>query len=155
MRNKLTNDEFNAVSKLTNNTHLDEAFDVCELDNGDDGFYDFNEQRYVDLETGMYWLYDGLAYPFKHDGMDDKECEVLEKLFIDFGYDTDFFMDRKTIVGDILEYELKDDKTKFGGISFVGEKVKDLVLECGISFDTPIVDFNRDLIKMGILPIEV
>jgi len=56
-------------------------------------------------------------------------------------------------IKDFLEYELVDDNTTTGGISFSGEKVKDFIEEVGISKEDDISVLNTALIECGIEPV--
>ena len=84
MREKLKNNEWDAIQNLTKNTHLDENFDVCEIDEETDGFYDFETEETVSLAEGLGWLFDGIAYPLQHDVTPD-EAIVIADLLKEFG----------------------------------------------------------------------
>ena len=58
-------------------------------------------------------------------------------------------------IKDFLEYELVDDNTTTGGISFSGEKVKDFIEEVEISKEEDISILNTALIECGIEPITI
>lgn len=55
-------------------------------------------------------------------------------------------------VKDFLDYELKDDNTEFGGISYIGETLGDFIAEVEIS---DIDDINIILKECGIEPIMI
>ena len=55
-------------------------------------------------------------------------------------------------VKDFLDYELKDDNTEFGGISYIGETLGDFIAEVEIS---DIDDVNIILKECGIEPIVI
>ena len=55
-------------------------------------------------------------------------------------------------VKDFLDYELKDDNTEFGGISYIGETLGDFIAEVEIS---DIDDINIILKECGIEPIVI
>lgn len=55
---------------------------------------------------------------------------------------------------DYLDYELYDDETESGGISFIGETLKDFIEEIGISENTSIKHINDTLKQCGIKPIK-
>ena len=57
-------------------------------------------------------------------------------------------------VKDFLDYELKDDNTEFGGISYIGETLGDFIAEVGISETCDIDDVNKALTVCGIEPIK-
>ncbi len=84
MRKRLTDNEFNAVSTLTYNTHLDEVFDIGRRPNGDDGFYDYESCRWMSLKHGFNELYDAIAYPFSDDGLNKEEGNLIINLFKEF-----------------------------------------------------------------------
>ena len=83
-RTKLTDIEYNAITKLTMNLHLDENFDVCQCSNGDDCFKDFEDGRLKSLHWGLELLYEGIAYPLKHEYLDNEMCNALAGLFKEF-----------------------------------------------------------------------
>lgn len=76
----------------------------------------------------------GLEYV---DRNDLKNLELFEKL-------------RSTPVDVIMDRELEDDNTDFGGIAFAGETVRDFVED----YYPSIWDLNHDLTVCGIKPIE-
>ncbi|WP_300999657.1 hypothetical protein [Lactobacillus taiwanensis] len=53
---------------------------------------------------------------------------------------------------EILNTELLDDNTLYGGVSFRGETVEDFIAECGIDPQS-IEDLNESLIECGIKPL--
>lgn len=55
-------------------------------------------------------------------------------------------------IKDFLDYELKDDNTEFGGISYIGETLEDFIAEVEIS---DIDDINIILKECGIEPIVI
>lgn len=55
-------------------------------------------------------------------------------------------------VKDFLDYELKDDNTEFGSISYIGETLGDFIAEVEIS---DIDDINIILKECGIEPIVI
>ena len=55
-------------------------------------------------------------------------------------------------VKDFLDYELKDDNTEFGGISYIGETLGDFIAEVEVS---NIDDINKILKECGIEPIVI
>ena len=83
-RKKLTDKEWNALLKLTSNTHLDESFDAYTKRNGEDAFKDYEDGRIKSLHWGLVQLYECIAYPFKHDGMNEDESKTLVELFKEF-----------------------------------------------------------------------
>lgn len=80
----LTSEEWNAISKLTSHTHLDNVFDVWQKRNGEDCFKDFETGRTTSISAGLKWLYEGLAYPLSHDGLDKEEANLIVNLFKEF-----------------------------------------------------------------------
>ena len=83
-RTKLTDLEWNAIQKLTRKSHLDESFDVWQRKNGDDCFKDFEDGRLKSLHWGLELLYECIAYPFKHEELDDEMSNALVELFKEF-----------------------------------------------------------------------
>lgn len=55
---------------------------------------------------------------------------------------------------DFLDYELQDDETNFGGISYVGETLKDFIAEVGLNENTAMRYVNASLKQCGIKPIQ-
>lgn len=83
-RKHLTDAEWNAISHLTRSTHLDEAFDVWQKRNGEDCFKDFENGRIATLSAGLKWLYEGLAYTLRYEGLNDTESNLIVNLFKEF-----------------------------------------------------------------------
>lgn len=83
-RKKLTSKEWNAISHLTHATHLDNVFDIYQKRNGEDGFKDYETGRITSISAGLKWLYEGLAYPFSHEGLNREESLSIYKLFQEF-----------------------------------------------------------------------
>lgn len=61
--------------------------------------------------------------------------------------------DKRTI-GDVLDVELEDDDTAFGGKSFAGEKVRDFIGEVDLKETDTIDELNKALKDCGIKPIK-
>ena len=55
---------------------------------------------------------------------------------------------------DFLDYELQDDETEFGGISFAGETLKDFIEEVGLNKNTAMRYVNAALKQCGIKSIK-
>lgn len=89
MRTVLTDDEYNTLSKLTKNMKIDNVIDIysnkTKSGKNTDFFYDFEENKKLSLKKGLSILYDAIAYPLKHEGLDDHECEIMIDLFKEFG----------------------------------------------------------------------
>lgn len=83
-RTKLTDTEWNAISHLTRSSHLDESFDVYQKRNGDDCFKDMQDGRLKSLNWGLSLLEECIAYPLKHEGLNDNEANALVNLFKEF-----------------------------------------------------------------------
>ena len=90
---RLSHQEFNAILDLTNNTLLDQSFDLVEFaagdlfvdfDNDDEG-WDYEGHHVVDIETGLRWLLDGIAYPLIHDVSKPEYIDILVNLFSRYG----------------------------------------------------------------------
>ena len=54
-----------------------------------------------------------------------------------------------------LDVLLKDDKTETGGMSFMGETLKDFLDELEMDYNTPINEVNKALVDCGIEPIMI
>ncbi len=85
MKRKLTDAEFKTISILTSETHLNSVFDITADENNNDCFYDFEEDRYLSLEEGLNLLYEALAYPMVHDGLNSWQAQLVVDLFREFG----------------------------------------------------------------------
>lgn len=81
---KLSNDEWNAISRLTLLNKLDDSFDI-QYDDDHDFFYDFEEDEELTLEDGLELLQDALAYPLGYVGLSDKEAQDVVNVFRRFG----------------------------------------------------------------------
>lgn len=55
----------------------------------------------------------------------------------------------------VLNMELHDDNTDFGGVSFLGETVEDFIAETGFTKWDSVEELNKVLIQCGIKPIEI
>ena len=53
-----------------------------------------------------------------------------------------------------LNVELDDDDTLYGGIGFMGETLKDFLLEIGEPLDSPMDKVNNWLKECGLMPIK-
>jgi hypothetical protein len=53
-----------------------------------------------------------------------------------------------------LNVELEDDVTPYGGKSFIGETLKDFLLEIGAPLDSPMDKVNLWLKDCGLMPIK-
>lgn len=53
-----------------------------------------------------------------------------------------------------LNVALKDDDTPYGGIGFMGETLKDFLLEIGAPLDSPMDKVNIWLKDCGLMPIK-
>lgn len=81
MRKKLTNSEWNVLMKYIRRLGLDGVFDLYEIDKDTDGFIDYEEDRIVDLQEGLSWVWESIVYPTSHEGMSLEETEILSKIF--------------------------------------------------------------------------
>ena len=81
MRKKLTNSEWNVLMKYIRRLGLDGVFDLHEIDKDTDGFIDYEEDRIVDLQEGLSWVWESIVYPTSHEGMSLEETEILSKIF--------------------------------------------------------------------------
>ena len=80
---RLTDTEFNLISRYTSKTHLDGVIDITGNEN-DDFFYDFEEDKEISLQEGFEIVADSVAYPFSHEGFTADESIILEKLIKKF-----------------------------------------------------------------------
>lgn len=55
---------------------------------------------------------------------------------------------------DFLNYKLQDDETEFGGVSHIGETLKDFIVESMLNEDTAMRYVNAALKRCGIKPIQ-
>lgn len=55
---------------------------------------------------------------------------------------------------DFLKYELIDDNTNFGGISYIGETLQNFIEEVGMNETDNMEDVNKALKECGIQPIK-
>lgn len=53
-----------------------------------------------------------------------------------------------------LNVELEDDDTPYGGKAFIGETLKDFLLEIGAPLDSPMDKVNNWLRECGLMPIK-
>lgn len=101
-RVRLTDDEWNAITKLTATTHLDQSgFDIYALEDEDcfvdyeddyDGSFQKNEDggTLVPLYDGLHILNDTIsAYPLKENGLNKKEAKLICNLLIEYGITDD------------------------------------------------------------------
>lgn len=51
---------------------------------------------------------------------------------------------------ELLDVELEDDESPYGGISFMGETLRDFMLGLNIPFNISLEDLNRELQDCGI-----
>lgn len=84
MKQKLTDQEFNLVLRLTHKTLLDEIVDIKEIDNETDQFWDFENDLPMTLQEGFEFLTEANAYPFQHENFSDEEAKILKKLIQEF-----------------------------------------------------------------------
>ena len=78
--NKVSDEEYNLVLRLTHETKLDQVIDIAYNDHGD-YFWDFENDCAISLQEGFETLADSMAYKFQEEGFTDKEADTLEKLF--------------------------------------------------------------------------
>ena len=85
-RTRLTDEEWNAITKLTNETKLDSSFDLCQTANDSDPDYwwDFDNNCQMNLRDGLQELWEGLAYPPQHDGLSKEEAKLVADVLLEF-----------------------------------------------------------------------
>lgn len=54
-----------------------------------------------------------------------------------------------------LDDELEDDDTPYGGKSFIGETLRDFLIEIGKPVDSPMYKVNKWLVECGLKPIKI
>ena len=86
-RTKLTDEEFNIVTKWTGATHFDSVMDIETNDDGDDIWMDYENEDELSLEEGFHEMAEAVAYPFAHEGLTDEESKILLGLLEEFGVD--------------------------------------------------------------------
>lgn len=86
-RHKLTNEEFNLVSRWTGATKFDSVMDIQTGDAENDYFMDYENDMELSLEEGFAEMAEAVAYPFSHEGFSDDEAKVLIGLLEEFGVD--------------------------------------------------------------------
>lgn len=55
---------------------------------------------------------------------------------------------------ELLDVELEDDESLYGGVSFAGETLRDFMLGLNIPFNISLEDLNRELQDCGIKPLK-
>ncbi len=75
----MTDIEFHLVQRLTSATHLDEIVDI-HGDEGDEYWYDCENNAKMHLREGFEILAESIAYSFQHEGFTDDEADILENL---------------------------------------------------------------------------
>lgn len=83
-RKRLTNEEFNAISHWTAETKMDMSIDIDEVSETEDGFFDFDEQKFISLQEGLKIVEDAIVYTFKHEGLTKREGELIANLLVEF-----------------------------------------------------------------------
>ena len=84
-RKKLTDEEFNLISKWTERTKLNDCMDIAGNEDHDYFFYMDDIQQEVSLEEGFSVIADAIAYPLSHEGFTEKEGEMFMNLLKEFG----------------------------------------------------------------------
>ena len=86
-RCKLTNEEFNIVTKWTAATHFDSVIDIEAIDDDTDVWMDYENDDELSLEAGFQEMAEAVVYPFVHEGLTNEESNVLLALLEEFGVD--------------------------------------------------------------------
>lgn len=80
---EITNDEYKMINRILEITHLEDAF-ICQDDpDGNSAFFDFDSEDYVDPETGVEWMLDGLNMTRTLEDPDLKELAEAFKAFLE------------------------------------------------------------------------
>lgn len=80
VHSKLTDEEFNTLTKLTRQLKFDNSWDFVG-GNKKDYVKDYEDNSLYTIEQGLNWAYEGIAYPLSHDNMTEKEIEIIINLF--------------------------------------------------------------------------
>ena len=111
----LDSDEYNAIDKLSVGKMLEDSFILGNYDDNydqeveGDTWWDFENDERVDLETGLYWLYETLEpEDFKECDLTAKEKKALLKLFEKYGLDTAMFKNTKAKNESVKRINLKN-----------------------------------------------
>ena len=164
LKEQLENNRFRCSEKC-----YDAISDIIEYYNFD------NEDEFTDHiyeEIGEAFIYYADAYEYLqsenitdfkdalNSGFGENVCSIasyyLEEEISSFIYD---YMDLSIIdkwaeIRPYLDYELQDDETQDGGISYSGETLFDFLQELGDDNITTLEEVNETLIANGIKPIE-
>ena len=76
---KLTDDEYNVLQKISSKTHMDEWFWLEESEDGKDYVRNLDDESQMKLFDGVLVLADGIA-SYEHCGLSDGEIKVFEDL---------------------------------------------------------------------------
>lgn len=80
---EITDDEYKMINRILEITHLEDAF-ICQDDpDGNPAFFDFDSEDYVDPETGVEWMLDGLNMTRTLEDPDLKELAEAFKAFLE------------------------------------------------------------------------
>ena len=55
---------------------------------------------------------------------------------------------------ELLDVELEDDESLYGGVSFMGETLRDFMHSCNIPYNISLEDLNKELKDCGIKPLQ-
>ena len=88
MRKRVTDEEYNAVTHLTSITNIDQVFDLEALNETEDHFYDFEEEKSMSLEEGFRASWDCMSYDSSHyaeyGGFTQEEASHVANCFVEF-----------------------------------------------------------------------
>lgn len=106
------------------------------------------DQMWEGLTNDVYNICARLA------GSHNDDIEIEDDEEVEEGVKTPITESDDLKVKDVLDVELQDDDTETGGVSFTGEKVKDIVDEFELDIEAPIDELNDVLREIGIKPIK-
>lgn len=85
---RLTDKEYNAISRFTRQSHMDEVVDISTHVERGDYFYDYDENRIIPFEEGLQCMIDniyvkGVAYAYEDKEHRNIILEIMENYSID------------------------------------------------------------------------
>ena len=82
---KLTENEFNIVSRLMHCLKVDSYLAITEDRYGNDVMFDFDDNCTMSLKDGLEIVYEAIAYPLIHEGLSRSEGGIMVNLFARLG----------------------------------------------------------------------
>lgn len=84
-RKKLSDAEWSAIARYTHNIKVDADFDIAATDGTEDDYWEDTDGVRYDLGEGLQMLYDAVAYPLQHEGLEREDARLIANLFKEFG----------------------------------------------------------------------